>query len=62
MNATRPISSHVGSLRCDQPKPELELKAFVTRDAQGGDKRVEVSDLVKGVQLDAELFKIGPIG
>jgi outer membrane lipoprotein-sorting protein len=43
-------------------KPELELKAFVTRDAVGGDTRVEVSDLVKGVQLDADLFKIAPVG
>jgi outer membrane lipoprotein-sorting protein len=30
----------------------------VTRDALGVDTRVEVSDLAKGVQLDAKLFKI----
>jgi outer membrane lipoprotein-sorting protein len=43
-------------------KPELQLKEFVTRDAQGVDTRVEVSDLAKGVQLDADQFKIGPLG
>ena len=43
-------------------KPDLELKAWSTKDAQGIDTRVEVSDLVKGVQLDAELFKITPPG
>ena len=43
-------------------KPDLELKEFVTRDAQGVDTRVEVSDLAKGVQLDADMFKIAPVG
>ena len=43
-------------------KPDLELKEFVTRDAQGVDTRVEVSDLAKGVQLDADMFKIVPVG
>ena len=43
-------------------KPDLELKEFVTRDAQGLDTRVEVSDLTKGVQLDADMFKIAPLG
>ncbi len=39
-------------------KPDLELKEWVTRDAQGLATRVEVSDLAKGVQLDADLFTI----
>ena len=41
-------------------KPELQLKAWVTKDAQGIETRIEVSDLAKGVELDAELFKITP--
>ena len=41
-------------------KLDLELKGFVTRDALGVETRVEVSDLAKGVQLDAGLFKITP--
>ena len=43
-------------------KPDLELKEWVTRDAQGVDTRVEVSDLAKSVQLDADLFTIKTIG
>jgi outer membrane lipoprotein-sorting protein len=43
-------------------KPELELKKWVTRDAQGLTTRVEVSDLSKSVELDANLFKIKHIG
>jgi outer membrane lipoprotein-sorting protein len=43
-------------------KPELELKEWVTRDAQGQKTRVEVSDLTKSVDIDADLFKIGAIG
>ena len=43
-------------------KPDLELKAWSTKDAQGIDTLVEISDLAKGVQLDAELFKIAPVG
>jgi outer membrane lipoprotein-sorting protein len=43
-------------------KPDLELKAWSTKDAQGIETRIEVSDLAKGVQLDAELFKITPVG
>jgi outer membrane lipoprotein-sorting protein len=39
-------------------KPDLELKEWVTRDAQGLDTRVEVSDLDKTANLDSELFKI----
>ena len=43
-------------------KPELELKEWVTRDAQGLKTRVEVSDLSKSVELDASLFTIQHIG
>ena len=43
-------------------KPDLELKAWVTKDAEGIETRIEVSDLAKGVQLDADWFKIAPIG
>jgi outer membrane lipoprotein-sorting protein len=42
-------------------KPELQLKAWVTKDAQGIDTRVEISDLAKGVEFDADLFKIKPL-
>jgi outer membrane lipoprotein-sorting protein len=38
-------------------KPELDLKEWVTTDAQGLNTRVQVSDLVKTEQLDANLFK-----
>ena len=41
-------------------KPELQLKAWVAKDAQGIETRIEVSDLAKGVELDAEIFKIAP--
>ena len=41
-------------------KPDLELKAWVAKDAQGVETRIEVSDLAKGVELDAEIFKIAP--
>lgn len=43
-------------------KPELELKEWVTTDAQGLDTRVEVSDLNKTEQLDVGLFKIQLLG
>jgi outer membrane lipoprotein-sorting protein len=43
-------------------KPELELKEWVTRDAQGLKTRVEVSDLAKSVDIDVDLFKIRAIG
>ncbi len=43
-------------------KPGLELKEWVTTDAQGLDTRVEVSELVKSEDLDANLFKIQPVG
>lgn len=43
-------------------KPALELKEWVTKDAQGLDTRVQVSDLTKSGELDASLFKIQAIG
>lgn len=43
-------------------KPAMELKEWVTRDAQGLDTRVEVSDLAKAMQLDADLFTIKAVG
>ena len=43
-------------------KPVVELKEWVTSDAQGVDTRVEVADVVKGETLDAELFKIKAVG
>lgn len=43
-------------------KPELELKEWVTSDAQGLDTRVEVSELNKTEQIDPEVFKIKPVG
>jgi outer membrane lipoprotein-sorting protein len=43
-------------------KPELELKEWVTKDAQGLDTRVQVSDLSKTGEIDASLFKIQSMG
>jgi outer membrane lipoprotein-sorting protein len=43
-------------------KPALELKEWVTKDAQGLDTRVQVSDLTKSGELDASLFKIQAVG
>ncbi len=43
-------------------KPDLELKEWVTKDAQGLNTRVEVSDLAKSMELDGNLFKIKPVG
>jgi outer membrane lipoprotein-sorting protein len=43
-------------------KPSLELKEWVTKDAQGLDTRVQVSDLAKAVELDGELFTIKAVG
>jgi outer membrane lipoprotein-sorting protein len=43
-------------------KPALELKEWVTKDAQGLDTRVQVSDLTKAAALDNELFKIKAVG
>lgn len=43
-------------------KPSLELKEWVTTDAQGLDTRIEVSELVNSDDLDANIFKIQPVG
>lgn len=43
-------------------KPAVELKEWVTSDAQGLDTRVEVSDLAKGETLNPDLFKIKAVG
>jgi len=43
-------------------KPALELKEWVTKDAQGLDTRVQVSNLAKSVELDSDLFKIKMMG
>jgi outer membrane lipoprotein-sorting protein len=43
-------------------KPALELKEWVTTDAQGLDTTIEVSELNKTDQLDVGLFKIQPVG
>jgi outer membrane lipoprotein-sorting protein len=40
-------------------KPDLKLKAWWTKNGDGIETRIDVSDLVEGVQLDADLFKIG---
>ncbi len=39
-------------------QPEMELKEWVTTDAQGLDTRVEVSGLIKSEEIDVALFKI----
>lgn len=39
-------------------KPSLELKEWVTTDAQGLDTRIEVSELTRSDDLDANMFKI----
>jgi outer membrane lipoprotein-sorting protein len=43
-------------------KPQVELKEWVTTDAQGADTRVEVSELAMGEKLDDALFKIEAVG
>lgn len=43
-------------------KPALELKEWVTKDAQGLTTRVEISNLEKSVELDGELFTIKAVG
>ena len=43
-------------------KPNMELKEWVTTDAQGLDTRIELSQLVKADDLDASLFKIQQLG
>lgn len=42
--------------------PKLELKEWITTDAQGQDTRVEVSGLTFGTELDQKLFKIEAVG
>ena len=39
-------------------KPALEIKEWVTTDGQGLDTRVEVSQLIKGEEIDVSMFKI----
>jgi outer membrane lipoprotein-sorting protein len=43
-------------------KPALELKEWVTTDAQGLDTRVEISDTVQTEEIDANIFKIQQLG
>ncbi|MDX2205491.1 MAG: outer-membrane lipoprotein carrier protein LolA [Hyphomicrobiaceae bacterium] len=43
-------------------KPNIELKEWVTTDAQGLDTRIELQDLAKTEDLDPGLFKAMPIG
>lgn len=43
-------------------KPEFELKEWETLDAQGLKTQIEVSELNKTEQIDANLFKIQPMG
>ena len=43
-------------------QPSLELKEWVTTDAQGLDTRIEVSELVNSDDLDANLFQIQQLG
>lgn len=38
-------------------KPALELKEWVTTDAQGGDTRIEISEINKTEDIAADLFK-----
>lgn len=43
-------------------KPGLELREWVTTDAQGLETRIEVADLNKAEDIDAGLFKIQAVG
>lgn len=43
-------------------KPNIELKEWITTDAQGLDTRIEVSELVKTDELDGNIFKIQQLG
>lgn len=43
-------------------QPQLELKEWVTRDAQGLDTKVEVGDLDLTTELDERQFVIKPMG
>lgn len=42
-------------------KPSLELKEWVTTDAQGIDTRIQIADVASGDDLDAKMFKIQDI-
>lgn len=43
-------------------KPNVELKEWVTTDAQGVDTRMELSELVRSDALDVDMFKIQMVG
>ncbi len=43
-------------------KPSLELKEWVTTDAQGLDTRMELSELTRSDDIDANMFKIQMVG
>lgn len=43
-------------------QPELQLKEWITRDAQGLDTRVEVGDLDRTTEVDPKQFVIKPMG
>ena len=43
-------------------KPSLELKEWVTTDAQGLDTRIEVTDVTKSDDIDGNMFKIQMLG
>ena len=43
-------------------KPALELKEWVTTDAQGLDTRMEVSEVTKSDDIDGNMFKIQMLG
>lgn len=43
-------------------KPALELREWVTTDAQGLDTRIELVDFTKGDDIDPGLFKPAPLG
>jgi outer membrane lipoprotein-sorting protein len=43
-------------------KPAVELKEWLTTDAQGQPTKVEISELDKADDLKPELFKIEPVG
>lgn len=43
-------------------KPGMELKEWVTKDAQGLDTKVEVADLNRSQELDGNQFVIKPMG
>ena len=45
-----------------EAKPELELKEWITKDAQGLDTRVEVGNLDRTTAIDPSQFVIKPMG